>query len=690
IPFNTLYEFAESLADLIKDLICEELSPELLVAPRNSHSSECGLLDEVEQVLQLQEIRAQIEESRSRLNDFADQKFFTLGIAPTNSCSRQLLKKATGQISSETEEFCRNLKLLEMNSLFDEGLALAETVKNMITEQKSVLIVSPNHRLTNILKAEFPQIHREVYDSCGKILAQELTDVLLSQILNMMEKSLDCASVLSFLKICPQFREDALDLEFFLRQKNAVPNNIFSAMDIFPRKELSFRAAAEKMPIINAEISEPLFRWFETLRKYIIITGLNIPLPISPKLIASSISVSRREFVIFFRNIISSQASSNPVELAPGVTIFDLNTVQLLNTDLTILTDINEESWGRSNGKERLLQTMKRYFGIRKGPEKLHLAIFMQLLRRTNVLMTRSIWIDGDRRQCYRYVDTIDPEAHRERCSQAQVSLAAGNPIPFTAPSPDISQRPKSFWVSDIDLLLRNPYAFYAKKILRLSTMAHLNELENIIGNCLHKVLECFGKSSKRNLSELLQIAQKHGLSPRNLGLWYFRLNRIFSFIIRQMNNSRIHVEIEGKLSMPNLCEVKCKADRIDVGANGQLSIIDYKTGHAPSVAQVTRGEKMQLPLAAIIAKKGGFGLKETVVESLFYWELGGQNSGGRIICVAQNKEEVNSLAENIGKTFEDLIDKYNVSATAYDVNPEAPWDKVYNHLARLKEWYYG
>jgi ATP-dependent helicase/nuclease subunit B len=114
----------------------------------------------------------------------------------------------------------------------------------------------------------------------------------------------------------------------------------------------------------------------------------------------------------------------------------------------------------------------------------------------------------------------------------------------------------------------------------------------------------------------------------------------------------------------------------------GAISIIDYKSGQIPSAVQVRRGDKIQLPMEAIIAENGGFGLPETTVKGLYYIDL----KKMEVVSMASTVEEVSSLAAIALERLEKLIYRYNVAGEAYKVNINSDY-KSYLHLARAKEY---
>jgi ATP-dependent helicase/nuclease subunit B len=352
---------------------------------------------------------------------------------------------------------------------------------------------------------------------------------------------------------------------------------------------------------------------------------------------------------------------------------------------------------------------MLNHFGIYSNEMKNEFKkkIFLRLIHGRNVLITRSTLVKDGPRQKYRYFDKIAENLKITNATWLRELLFSLKKIDKLEkidpphPCPELKLRPINFWASDLDYLINNPYVFYAKKILRLPEINHINELKNIRGNYIHKVLEEFLKNSndKKSFVQLRSFAQKilesKWLIPADLGIWFFQLDEIFSFILCNMEEKKYYTEVCGSCSLriSDDCEVKisAKADRIDV--NGGISIIDYKTGSLPSREQVRNGKKIQLPIESIIATRGGFELPSREVEHLCFWKLGISREknkithGGKIINIADNKTQVDQLNEKTLGILKNLIHRYNILEEVYEVNIHSPYSESYMHLARVKEW---
>ena len=160
----------------------------------------------------------------------------------------------------------------------------------------------------------------------------------------------------------------------------------------------------------------------------------------------------------------------------------------------------------------------------------------------------------------------------------------------------------------------------------------------------------------------------------------------------RRSEYKPLKVEAGGELSLKTgqgIFTLTAKADRIDRGVAG-LSIVDYKTGSAPSMKMVQCGLSPQLTLEALIAQEGGFcGLEGASVSVLVYIELGGGATPGKFKRVADGE----AVGDLVVKSREGLcarVEKFANEQTSYPsrLYPQMSQQALdYDHLARVREW---
>ena len=179
---------------------------------------------------------------------------------------------------------------------------------------------------------------------------------------------------------------------------------------------------------------------------------------------------------------------------------------------------------------------------------------------------------------------------------------------------------PATISVTSLELLLRNPYAFFARNILKLYPLKEVdqNAMAAEFGILLHKIICIYNNSNSSDkgfLSIAKEVLQQAGVSLFLYNLWWPKINQIaleyelFSKK-RQDNLAATFSETCGKMIL-NFAEkqinITAIADEILLSKDAKLYIIDYKTGTLPSSKDLYSGLSPQLILEAIILKHGKF-----------------------------------------------------------------------------------
>lgn len=276
------------------------------------------------------------------------------------------------------------------------------------------------------------------------------------------------------------------------------------------------------------------------------------------------------------------------------------------------------------------------------------------------------------------------------------------------APKPPLQARPRSLSVTKIELWMRDPYAIYARYILKLHPLDNLESLQKglLFGNAAHKALERFIKQNPFSLDENKLLAfgadtlKSYGFDEGDMAFYMPKFENIAKWFLDQQNIRKemilqSFVEQKGEivLSLPNgSFKLSGTADRIDVLKDGSISIIDYKTGSIPSVKEVHAGFAPQLPLEAFILKQGGFqSITQKNITDLSYWKIAGKKGASKITSL-QGKEskDLDTLILKSAEGLKALIHIFDNENTPYESCPapeKAPRYNDYEHLSRSKEW---
>lgn len=284
-------------------------------------------------------------------------------------------------------------------------------------------------------------------------------------------------------------------------------------------------------------------------------------------------------------------------------------------------------------------------------------------------------------------------------------------PILPPRPSPPYALRPRQLSVTAVETWLRDPFAIYAREILRLRKLDPIDDVKDVleygmlVHAGLHRYLDQHGIARPPDMAEKLRDAMHHelqeaGLREALLAWWAPRLTRIATWIAeteRERPKLRnIQAEVSGAWDIPGAgFRLRGRADRIEHRVDNSLAILDYKTGTPPSQAAVDAGLAPQLALEAAMAEAGGFGPDfQGMVTELTYWHLtGGQTPGEARLLHKGDPARTAALIAESEAGLRRLIAAYDDPAQPYLAQPRpgaAPRFSDYAHLARVGEWSIG
>jgi len=417
----------------------------------------------------------------------------------------------------------------------------------------------------------------------------------------------------------------------------------------------------------------------------------------------------------------------------PRLFIWGLLEARLQQADLLVLGGLNEGVWPpRSDSDPWLSRPMRRDFGLPPPERRIGAAAhdFAQCLGAREVVLTRASRVEGTPTVPSRWLSRLETvlravkleenlwhghaKAGAPLAWQAKLDDPGQHaPIAPPAPKPPLESRPRKLSVTSVETWIRDPYAIYARHILRLRPFDPIDQDPGLAerGIFIHAALDRFLKEYPGDLpdeaeSQLLRIgAEEFGSSLERASVrefWWPRFERVASWLVAFERERRSQIaqsfsEIEGSLLLPAKAGpfmLSGKADRIDRFKDGSLAILDYKTGVLPATAEIKSGYAPQLPLEAAIAASGGFpGVDAASVASLLYWKLSGGYPAGEEKPAAKDAKEVAELAEQALAGLTRLIARFDDPKTPYRSHPlpeRAPRYSDYTHLARVKEWLLG
>jgi ATP-dependent helicase/nuclease subunit B len=405
----------------------------------------------------------------------------------------------------------------------------------------------------------------------------------------------------------------------------------------------------------------------------------------------------------------------------PRLAIWGLVEARLQQADLVVLGGLNEGTWpGPVPTDPWMSRQMRQEFGIPLPERAIGIAAhdFAQALGAPTVALTRAARREGAPTVPSRWLLRLDavlravgldgklaPDPEIAAAVARSDQPAARRSLPLPAPRPPLAARPRKLAVTDIETWRRDPYAIYAKHILKLRALDPLDADPDRadLGIAIHKALAEFVRRYPRDLPvhaelDLLEFGRAaFGALLSRPGAWAFwwpRFERIAGWFIAEERSRRATLieslsEAKGELvvSAPGgPFTITAVADRIDRLASGELVLIDYKTGAVPKQPEIDAAIAVQLPLEGAIAQAGGFGMARGAVAALEHWRLGGGNPAGKREPASDDPAAlIDTVLAEIGAH----IARFDNPATPYRPVPVLRWRPRYSdyaHLERLGE----
>lgn len=400
-------------------------------------------------------------------------------------------------------------------------------------------------------------------------------------------------------------------------------------------------------------------------------------------------------------------------EGVPRLAIWGPLEARLQSRDLLILGGLNEGVWPAAPPEDGLLnRAMRAQLQLPPPEARLGLAAhdFAQLACAREVVFTRAKRADSAPTVASRWlwrlmtllkgagVDSLAPPLGRDPRAWARMLHvpAAPRPVGAPRPCPPAAARPRSIAVTDVPLLIRDPYAYYAKRVLRLKPkdLVGIEAGPRERGVALHRAIErATPDAGSADLLEAMLIELRAaGFAPERVLEERWRLalaaQRFTEWRAQwAANGAQTALEIEGSLQLGGF-RVHGRADRIDLFTAG-AHVVDYKAGRVPSDSEVTTGFAPQLCLEAAMLARGAFaGVAARPATALIYWALSGPDPKPRSVKL---EGTVQAAGEAATERLMQLMMTYARPGQPYLSKPRVQFQDEhgdYDQLARWAEWH--
>jgi ATP-dependent helicase/nuclease subunit B len=262
---------------------------------------------------------------------------------------------------------------------------------------------------------------------------------------------------------------------------------------------------------------------------------------------------------------------------------------------------------------------------------------------------------------------------------------------------------PTKISVTNIEMMIRNPYGFYVKHILKIKPLkSSIPELKlSEFGIFIHAILEKYTKNYNienysNKLDTIINIAKsiyedlnKIYQTPIS---WLYKFQKIAQSFIEFDENRRSNIsyvlsesygEIDLLIGKRNL-KITAIADRIEVSKNNEIYILDYKTGTVPTIKSVYQGLSPQLIVEAIIAKYGYFtNLESNNITKIIYVKISISEPYFTCTEIEINEEILSSTLENLKKLLNYYYDSDHIRINKSELKIPSEYND-YLHMMRI------
>lgn len=429
-------------------------------------------------------------------------------------------------------------------------------------------------------------------------------------------------------------------------------------------------------------------------------------------------------------DIIEALAASESVKPRsmrhPRVFIFGALESRLQSVDTVVIGGLNEGTWpGQATNDAFLSRIMKVEIGLEPPERRIgQLGHDLQMAAATpKLVLTRALRNGTAPTVASRWLQRLlavgGPTLAADLRSRGRnlidwagdIDRSASVPTaPRPSPKPPADLQPKKYSFSEIGRLRRDPYAIYARHILRLHPIAPFNldpgPAER--GSLYHRIVDRFvrAEGSGEPLTLIGHILDEEfdaiALPPHIDAVWRPRFAAVARAFVDWhlkrapgVRESLTEVPASLDLSVGGI-RLTGIADRIDILPDGSADILDYKTGSTPSLKVARALLDPQLALEAAAIRRSAFrGPGQREPANLLYVRLKPgerfeaeqvNNDGAKANPKSAVELAEDSLAE-LEKLLTGLIDGRFGFASRLIPEQERDYGGEYDHLARVAEW---
>lgn len=411
-----------------------------------------------------------------------------------------------------------------------------------------------------------------------------------------------------------------------------------------------------------------------------------------------------------FRTIFSKASYYMMSDANAAIQILSPVEARLVNRDLVIIASLNEGDFPEIESQNWLGKKIRKDLGVDKKLVKIgqNAYDFSHYLHNKKVILSRSLVKNNAVSICSPFLLKF-----KALCQKANIALNSGQNLKQQLlcmqeceqiiasranPKPPQHLRPKTLAITDIAKLRSDPYAIYAKKILKLKELQKIDYETGFaeFGSFIHKILEEYVKAPQAKelfIKKAQKIFEDYFTSIQAQLTWWPKFENIFDNFIQteeKFSYLKNYTEIPAHIVINNIT-LRGKIDRAALNQNNAIDIYDYKTGQISSIKSVISGDDPQLTISALMIIEGLIEIdmkNYDNIASINYWKLSLSNQSD-ITTICKKSDELQILINAAKSGLEKLFSYFENEENGYISAPKLKQYKKneYHHLARIDEW---
>lgn len=370
----------------------------------------------------------------------------------------------------------------------------------------------------------------------------------------------------------------------------------------------------------------------------------------------------------------------NSKDITANITICTADEGSLFKFDYVILANFSESIWPKAQYTNpwfnRQMQDLLKLHA-QQIQSTMSLYNFYLLLHNKKVIITRSKKHDSTNAlQTSSYIHKLEfivPNIAATKSCSDVLSYDTDSSKEILTLEAVSDTFPKRISATDIEMLIRSPYSFYAKKILKLKKQESIATppTSAMFGSFVHKVFDIYSKNTNNDSTTTIfaiadRILQNSILPDITKKIWMYKFTAIAEEFIAFDSKRRdiaasIYTEISGCLNImtsKQAIEVTAIADRVEITKDGKVFIVDYKTGALPTLKDVESGLSPQLLVETLIAINGGFDIEVKSVPHILYVKIASSKPYIKTMEITLDKNKLD--CHFVG--LQSLLDRYNIT----------------------------